>query len=150
MDGGSRWKIYASLGLTKHANQDLLVSENTYQYYNPSFQHIEGDWRNPERVKILHDHYTTTEVSNHAHKYLKKAMQHEKPFFVGIAPITPHVQTGKDGGRPPVPAKRFEGTMKVPVPRADNFNPANVCGSLTPLISLLTSNRDLESILCGS
>lgn len=110
--------------------QDLLIGEHTYQYYDPAFQHIKDNWKNPEEVKIFHNHYTTTKVSNYAHGYLEKALKHDEPFFVGIAPVTPHVQTGKDS-RPPVPEKKYQGTLPVTVPPADNFNPANVsCGPI--------------------
>jgi len=125
--------------------QDLLVGEHTYQYYDPAFQHIKGDWRNPEKVKVFHNHYTTTKVSNYAHSYLEKALKHDEPFFDGIAPVTPHVQTGKDS-RPPVPAKEYQGKLPVTVPRAENFNPANV--SCDPVF-LQSARRTADHSLWG-
>lgn len=118
---------YLSQNHSKNRNtQDLLVGNHTYQYYAPSFQHIEGDWNNPEKVKIYYNNYTTHQVAEYAYGYLREAVKHDEPFFVGIAPITPHSQVGKDHS-PPVPAKKYAGTRSdAKIPRAENFNPSNV------------------------
>jgi len=102
------------------------VGGNTYQYYDPPFQHIEGDWDNPQKVHIFHNNYTTDKVANFTYGYLKEALAKDRPFFIGVAPITPHSQVGKDAG-PPLPAHKYNNTRPdAKVPRADNFNPENV------------------------
>ena len=65
-------------------------------------------------------------VANFGYSYLKEAVAKPDPFFVGIAPVTPHTQIAPNAG-PAVPAKKYEGTMAgLKVPRAANFNPADV------------------------
>ena len=111
--------------------QDLLVGENTYQYFAPSFQHIEGNWNNPGPIETMEGKYSTDMVANFAYGYLKEAVGQDAPFFVGIAPIAPHNQVGKPGG-PPKPAHKYAGTLpNAAVPRAANFNPPDVSGQET-------------------
>jgi N-acetylglucosamine-6-sulfatase len=104
-----------------------LVGGNTYQYYNPPFQHIAGNLDDPQKIKIFHDQYTTDKVSDYAAGYLEEALRDKDvPFFVGIAPISPHSQVGDNPG-PPVPAKKYSDALSnASVPRADNFNPEKV------------------------
>ncbi|KAF2178650.1 alkaline phosphatase-like protein [Zopfia rhizophila CBS 207.26] len=108
---------------------DLLVGGSVYQYYDPSFQHIENNnWQNPGKVKDQPGNYSTDVVADYAYGYLRDALKHDDPFFVGIAPITPHVETGKTHG-PPQPAKKYNNTRpNAKVPPADNWNPANRSG----------------------
>ncbi|KAH8806191.1 arylsulfatase [Xylogone sp. PMI_703] len=96
----------------------LLVGGNTYQYYDPPFQHIQGNWDNPAKIKIFHNNYTTEKVAEYAYGYLKEAATHDEPFF----------QVGKNPG-PPVPSRKHNGTRpNATVPRADNFNPVHRSG----------------------
>lgn len=108
--------------------QDLLVGPKVYQYNDPSFQHIENNhWQNPGKVIDQPGNYSTNKVGEYAFGYLRDALSHDDPFFVGIAPITPHVETGKPNKGPPVPAKKYKGTLpNVNVPSSGNFKSTNV------------------------
>src|SRR3569833_3370772 len=65
-------------------------------------------------------------VANFTYGYLKEALAKDRPFFIGVAPITPHSQVGKDAG-PPLPAHKYNNTRPdAKVPRADNYKPENV------------------------
>lgn len=65
-------------------------------------------------------------VADYAYDYLDEAMKSEKPFFIGIAPITPHSQVGNNSG-PPVPEYKYAGSLShATVPRSKNFNPDEV------------------------
>ncbi|KAF2677191.1 alkaline phosphatase-like protein [Lentithecium fluviatile CBS 122367] len=95
---------------------NLLCGAQTYQYYDPPFQHINAtNWNNPNKInKSFKGHYSTT--------------KHDHPFFVAIAPITPHVQVGKNNS-PPVPEKKYLGKRPhAKIPPADNFNPMKRSG----------------------
>ncbi|KAF2741563.1 sulfatase [Polyplosphaeria fusca] len=112
---------------------DLLIGGKTYQYYDPAFQHItKNNWNNPEKVNSsFRGVYSTDKVGDYAYGYLKEAVKHDDPFFVGIAPVTPHSQVGNDPdpAGPPVPSKKYKGTLPhLDVPPADNYAPANRSG----------------------
>ncbi|KAF2108786.1 alkaline-phosphatase-like protein [Lophiotrema nucula] len=110
---------------------DILVGGKTYQYYDPPFQNIKGNWNNPSKVKDFPGNYSTDMIAGHAYNYLQEAVKSDKPFFVGVAPITPHVQVGNnpDPAGLPVPSKKYKGTKPdAKVPPADNYNPANRSG----------------------
>ncbi|KAI9744302.1 MAG: hypothetical protein M1818_002454 [Claussenomyces sp. TS43310] len=96
--------------------------------YNPFFQHIEGDWNDPEKINVLHNNYSTDKVGDYAYGYLKEALKDTAPFFIGIAPIAPHSQVGQNPG-PPVPAhKNKDKFTNIDIPPADNWNPPNRSG----------------------
>lgn len=49
-------------------------------------------------------------------------MGQEKPFYLEVAPVTPHV---RPGGTPTVPPKRYKDTFAgLKAPRIPNWNPA--------------------------
>ncbi|CAI6330737.1 unnamed protein product [Periconia digitata] len=108
----------------------LLCGASTYQYHDPPFQHVnETNWNNPHKInKNFKGNYSTTKVADFAYEYLREAVKHDDPFFLAIAPITPHVQVGKDNG-PPVPEKKYKGTRPdAQIPQTDNFNPGKRSG----------------------
>ncbi|KAH7102237.1 alkaline-phosphatase-like protein [Auriculariales sp. MPI-PUGE-AT-0066] len=75
--------------------------------------------------------YSTDVIRDKGLKYINDAHKAGKPFFVGIAPVGPHVRTqaGKGEEHTPQPAKRHEHMFpNATVPRTPNFNPAKASG----------------------
>ena len=82
----------------------------------------------------LYDNYTTDLVREKGLDYIDEAHKAGKPFFVGIAPIGPHMQTWSAGQVPnppehlPISAPRHSHMFpNVKVPSTKNFNPTEVC-----------------------
>ncbi|KAF2794585.1 alkaline phosphatase-like protein [Melanomma pulvis-pyrius CBS 109.77] len=109
---------------------DLLCGEATYQYFNPPFQHINStNWNNPNKInESFKGQYSTTKVAEYGYGYLREAVMQNDPFFVAIAPITPHVQVGKNHSTP-VPENKYLGTRPLAnISHMDNFNPVKRSG----------------------
>lgn len=101
-----------------------MIGGHTYQYWDPDFQHIEGD-KHGKVLRYKHK-YNTNKVADYGFGYVEKAVKKDKPFFIGIAPVTPHSQVGHNAG-PPVPAPKYKGSLPhAIVPRSKNFNPEQV------------------------
>lgn len=68
-------------------------------------------------------------IQSHTSDLLSQALQSEKPFFLGIAPIAPHANIdSNNGGQPamtePISLHRHEHLFsELGVPRTANFNP---------------------------
>lgn len=63
--------------------------------------------------------------------FLDDAISGDRPFFVAIAPVTPHSNIDQEGTvkmTAPIPAERHKHLFKdVKVPRTEHFNPDTVC-----------------------
>jgi len=61
--------------------------------------------------------------------FIEEGAKGGKPFFVGSAPIAPHVEyLGSGGFLVPQPAPRHAGLYpNATIPRGYNFNPDQVC-----------------------
>ena len=106
----------------------MLLDPYTYTYYNATMK------RNQDDPQSYEGQYSTDVIKDKGIKFLEDAHTAGKPFFVGIAPIAPHVQTNSPT-KHPVPAKRHEGLFpNATVPRTTNFNPNEVLLAL-PLTS---------------
>jgi hypothetical protein len=81
----------------------------------------------------LYNNYTTDLISAKGIEYINDAHKAGKPFFVGIAPIAPHVQTWSGDAEPtppehlPISAPRHSHMFPtIMVPPTKNFNPDKV------------------------
>lgn len=100
----------------------------TYVYYNTSMQ------RNTQREPRSYlNQYSTDVIAQRGIDYLNDAHTSGKPFFIGLAPVGPHIQltppghTEKEYPHFPIPAKRHEGLFKdVKIRDTKNFNPEQV------------------------
>lgn len=98
----------------------VLLDPYMYSYYNATMK------RNKEDPVSYSGNYSTDIIKNKGINFIEDAHAARKPFFVGIAPIAPHVQTNNPI-KHPVPAKRHEGLFpNSRVPRTGNFNPNKV------------------------
>jgi N-acetylglucosamine-6-sulfatase len=89
--------------------------------------------RNQDKPVSYEGQYSTDVVREKGIQFLEDAHAAGKPFFLGIAPIAPHVQTVPPGHteeqypKHPIPAKRHDGLFADEiVPRTKNFNPNQV------------------------
>lgn len=102
----------------------------TYQYLNSSFQ------RDQDAPKYHPGEYSPDLIAEKAYGFIDDAIESDKPFFLGIAPPTPHSNVGvidesKTGIEftPPIPAERHQGLFQdAKVPRTYNFNPEESSG----------------------
>ncbi|KAI8963110.1 Arylsulphatase [Daldinia sp. FL1419] len=116
---------------------DFLLDPFTYWYMNSTYQ------RNQDAPVSFEGQHSVDVLAQKALGLLDEAFETGKPFFLGVAPVSPHANIWgpnfKDGGHgdlekveflPPVPAERhaklFEG---VKVPRTENFNPDKPSGA---------------------
>lgn len=116
---------------------DFLLDPFTYWYMNSTYQ------RNQDAPVSFEGQHSVDVLAAKALGLLDEAFETGKPFFLGVAPVSPHANIWapnfKDGGHsdlekvefsPPVPAERhanlFEGAK---VPRTENFNPDKPSGA---------------------
>ncbi|KAI5924219.1 alkaline-phosphatase-like protein [Camillea tinctor] len=116
---------------------DFLLDPFTYWYMNSTYQ------RNHEPPVSYEGQHSVDVLTKKALGLLDEAHKANKPFFLGVAPVSPHANLWspafKHGNHsklteikfePPVPAKRhahlFQGTK---VPRTENFNPDKPSGA---------------------
>jgi arylsulfatase len=85
----------------------------------------------------LYNKYMTDLISAKGIDYINDVHKAGKPFFVGIAPIGPHVQTWSGDATPtppehlPISAPRHSHMFpNITVPPTKNFNPSKVLHSL--------------------
>lgn len=103
--------------------QDQLVDPYTYVYNTAVFS------TNGEPPVFYKDAYQTDIIHAKTRAALKRVDEQEKPFFLWVAPMSPHGQfeIGKDGSMktsPPIPAARHAHLFKdVKIPRTPHFNP---------------------------
>ncbi|KAI2465237.1 arylsulfatase-like protein [Annulohypoxylon bovei var. microspora] len=118
-------------------SSDFLLDPFTYSYLNSTYQ------RNKDPPVSFEGRHSVDVLAEKALGLLDEAHKAGKPFFLGVAPVSPHANLWspvfKDGNHsdledidfsPPVPAERhaklFEG---VKVPRTANFNPDKPSGA---------------------
>ncbi|KAM0542982.1 hypothetical protein ACHAPJ_012539 [Fusarium lateritium] len=115
------------------AGTEFILDPFQYQYWDPTFQR---NWQLPKKYK---GKYSTDLVAEKSLDFLDDAVAAEKPFFLTIAPIAPHVEVNVTidvlklsytlSNGPPVPAERHLGLFPdVQVPRTKNFNPDTPSG----------------------
>ena len=115
---------------------DFLLDPFTYSYLNSTYQ------RNQEPPVSHEGEYSVDVLAAKTYGFLEDAIDSEKPFFLGVAPVAPHgnVQAnaeatvedmwGRADSAPkihfsaPVAAERHKDLFKdARVPRTENFNP---------------------------
>ncbi|THV88116.1 Arylsulphatase, partial [Aureobasidium pullulans] len=101
---------------------DFLLDPFTYNYLNSSFQ------RNQEPPVSHEGEYVTDVMAQKAYGLLDEAVEAKKPFFLMVAPSSPHADIQNNSGSltfdAPVSAPRHRDLFKhVKVPRTVNFNP---------------------------
>ncbi|KAI1372803.1 Arylsulphatase [Hypoxylon crocopeplum] len=116
---------------------DFLLDPFTYWYMNSTYQ------RNHDAPVSYEGQHSVDVLAEKALGLLDEAFKARKPFFLGLAPVSPHANlwspSFKDGNHSdleeiefsaPVPAERhgklFEGAK---VPRTANFNPDKPSGA---------------------
>ncbi|ORX50234.1 Arylsulphatase [Hesseltinella vesiculosa] len=103
--------------------QDQLVDPFTYVYTKTVFS------TNGEKPVHYKNTYQTDVVHAKAVQALKRQQHSDKPFFLWVAPMSPHSNFAFDGtngivSTPPIPAARHAHLFKdVKIPRTPNFNP---------------------------
>ncbi|KAI1640626.1 alkaline-phosphatase-like protein [Biscogniauxia mediterranea] len=116
---------------------EFLLDPFTYWYMNSTYQ------RNHEVPVSYEGQHSVDVLAKKALGLLDEANEAGKPFFLGIAPVSPHANLWspafKHGNHseltdinfePPVPAKRHAHLFKgVKVPRTENFNPDKPSGA---------------------
>lgn len=97
---------------------DFLLDPYTYEYWNATMQ------RNRELPRSYEGHYSTDVVAGKAYGFLDDALNADKPFFITIAPTSPHSNVKNGTQSPPRPAERHKYLFpEAKVPRTANFNP---------------------------
>ncbi|KUJ15587.1 arylsulfatase [Mollisia scopiformis] len=136
-------------------DSDFLLDPFTYNYLNSTFQ------RKGEAPRSYEGHYSTDVVTEKAYGFLDDAVKSEKPFFLTVAPIAPHVNiymNSSDVHDPnivfkfdaPVSAQRHQHLFEdEKVPRTKNFNPDQPSGAnwLLKLPQQNTTNMDYNDHL---
>ncbi|KAI2778173.1 Arylsulphatase [Daldinia loculata] len=116
---------------------DFLLDPFTYWYMNSTYQ------RNQDAPVSFEGQHSVDVLAAKALGLLDEAFETGKPFFLGVAPVSPHANIWapnfKDGGHgdlekvefsPPVPAERHANLFKgAKVPRTENFNPDKPSGA---------------------
>ncbi|KAI0110567.1 Arylsulphatase [Hypoxylon sp. NC0597] len=116
---------------------DFLLDPFTYSYENSTYARNQGP---PVSFEGQH---SVDVLAEKALGFLDEAIEARKPFFLGVAPVSPHANLWspafKDGNHsdledidfsPPVPAARHANLFKdVKVPRTENFNPDKPSGA---------------------
>ncbi|KAK3346163.1 alkaline-phosphatase-like protein [Lasiosphaeria hispida] len=116
---------------------DFLLDPFTYSYLGSRFQ------RNTESPRSYAGQHSVDVLAEKAYGFLDDAAKHDRPFFLGIAPVAPHSNVeiaSLDGDfddiedlvrfTPPVPAARHAHLFPdVKVPRTPHFNPDEPSGA---------------------
>ena len=106
---------------------NFFLDPNTYIYYNVTTQ------QDQDPPKHRPGEYSTDIAARTTLKWLDEAAWQESPFFIGVAPISPHAEVIRDPEMafyPPVPAHRHKNMFSgLKVPRTPNFNPDVATGT---------------------
>ncbi|KAK6219247.1 hypothetical protein LQW54_002235 [Pestalotiopsis sp. IQ-011] len=116
---------------------DFLLDPFTYWYKNSTYQ------RNHDPPVSYEGRHSVEVLSEKALGLLDEAVEGQKPFFLGVAPVAPHANIwapsfaeGKHTDirdvvfSVPEPEAKYEGLFKdAKVPRTDNFNPDEPSGA---------------------
>jgi arylsulfatase A-like enzyme len=125
---------YNSPYVTGFNGSDFLLDPYTYSYLNSTYQ------RNHDPPVSYEGHNTADVIAEKAFGFLDDAIAEQHPFFLAIAPITPHsnLDPGSAKMTAPIPTERHKHLFKdVKVPRTKHFNPDAVC----PCLSVLVEKR---------
>ncbi|KAI0698710.1 arylsulfatase [Earliella scabrosa] len=96
---------------------DGLLDPYTYQYNVPIFS-TNG------RLPFYYPQHQTDVIRAKATKRLKELMAGDEPWYLTVAPTSPHQQVNITGTWPPVPLKRHADLYPgLKAPRTPNFNP---------------------------
>ncbi|KAJ9226455.1 hypothetical protein DTO169C6_1183 [Paecilomyces variotii] len=105
---------------------DFLLDPYTYSYLNSTYQ------RNHDPPVSYEGRHTADVIEEKALGFLDDAISGDRPFFVAIAPVTPHSNIDQEGTvkmTAPIPAERHKHLFKdVKVPRTEHFNPDTPSG----------------------
>ncbi|KHO00417.1 arylsulfatase precursor [Metarhizium album ARSEF 1941] len=94
---------------------DFLLDPGTYSYLDGIMALDRDEYRS------IKGQYSTDVIANRSLEFLGNAMDAGRPFFLGIAPIAPHANTGFTS---PVPAERHSHLFPdAVIPRTPSFNP---------------------------
>ncbi|KAJ5808977.1 hypothetical protein N7474_010246 [Penicillium riverlandense] len=108
---------------------DFLLDPYTYAYLNATFQ------RNHDPPVSYEGQHTTDVITEKALGFLNDALEGDRPWFVALAPISPH--SNVDPARlnddvtfsAPIPLERHRHLFEdVQVPRTEHFNPDEPSG----------------------
>lgn len=113
---------------------DFLLDPYTYSYLNATYQ------RNHDPPVSYEGRHTADVLAEKAFGFLEDAIAGERPFFLGIAPVSPHSNLEPDQHispdeswhgsikmTAPIPAERHKHLFQdVKVPRTAHFNPDTV------------------------
>lgn len=112
---------------------DFLLDPFTYSYLNSSYQ------RNRDPPISYEGQYTQDVLAEKAYGFLDDALAAKGPFFLTVAPVSPHsnveIHDATDffanvSFGPPIPLPKHKHLFKdVKVPRTAHFNPDNVGSS---------------------
>jgi N-acetylglucosamine-6-sulfatase len=118
---------------------EFLLDPYTYEYLNATLQ------RNHDAPVSYEGQYVTDVVAKKSFDFLDDALESGKPFFLTIAPTSPHSNVhfnqdlssgnktftkGTNTQSQPVPAERHKHLFRdVQVPRTPNFNPETTSGA---------------------
>ncbi|KAI1333037.1 arylsulfatase [Xylariaceae sp. FL0255] len=92
------------------------VDDYTYDYNNVAMS------LNGETPVSYPGYHQSDVIRAMAVDRIEKLSDQDKPFFLGIAPTSPHVELG--GGKWPVPPVRYENEFpNLKAPRSENWNP---------------------------
>lgn len=98
----------------------VLIDPFTYIYNKPATSLDNGPYQ------VHAGNYSTDMIADRAVEFLKNALDAEKPFFLGVAPMAPHAEL-IDEFTEPIPADRHKDLFPdAKVPRRKNFNPCQV------------------------
>jgi len=116
---------YNSPHLAGFTGSDFLLDPYTYSYLNSTYQ------RNYDAPVSYEGRHTADVLAEKAYSFLEEAMSSDGPFFIAIAPISPHSNIDENIGSArmtaPIPADRHKDLFKnVKVPRTEHFNPNKV------------------------
>ncbi|GAD92379.1 hypothetical protein AN8341.2 [Paecilomyces variotii No. 5] len=105
---------------------DFLLDPYTYSYLNSTYQ------RNHDPPVSYEGRHTADVIEEKALGFLDDGISGDRPFFVAIAPVTPHSNIDQEETlkmTAPIPAERHQHLFKdVKVPRTEHFNPDTPSG----------------------
>lgn len=113
---------YDSPHLKGFTGSDFLLDPFTYSYLNSTYQ------RNHDPPTSYEGHHTADVIAEKALGFLDDAINSDKPFFLTVAPVSPHSNIDINRNavprmQEPIPAERhkhlFDG---VKLPRTPHFN----------------------------
>ena len=100
-----------------------LIDPGTYKMYG----YTVSDDGVPVAYGSRPEEYQTDVLAEEAERVLRSRVGSSQPFFVTVAPVSPHLERINGEQVPPRPAPRYEGRFaKEPFPAKPSFNEADV------------------------